>query len=312
MKTRPTLSDSDLRLARIFRKIVECGGISAAEEYLGVGRSTISRQLQDFETRLGLILCERGRSGFRLTQAGEQTLQYIERLLAAVDDFTANIAGLSANLEGKLNIGLIDCSFADPHNPIVTVFKHFRSSAPNVTLNVSVGSAKELERGVLNGVLHLAVVPEYWFNDELDYFLLYNESIGLFTGSNHEIAELLRSGEPLTRAKVQQYPLIFRSSPEPPSLQRRKADFPRGPTIPDTEAVLSLVASGSYLGFLPTHLAASPLYDIIEILPDEYGYDMPIIIISKKDRHHSIVLKHFLTLVGKVRSARKSVASRRN
>lgn len=308
MKVRPNLSDSDLRLARIFCKIVECGGVSAAEEYLGVGRSTISRQLQDFETRLGLILCERGRSGFRLTQAGEQTLHYVERLLAAVDDFTTNVAGLSANIEGKLNVGLIDCSFGDPRNPIGKAFKHFRSAVPNVTLNVSVGPAKDLERSVLTGALHVAVMPEYWFDDELEYAPLYNESAGLFAGRGHDVSDILRTGKALTKEKVQQYPLVFRNFPEPLTLQRRKADFPRGPTILDTEAVLSLVASGTYLGFLPTHLAASPLYEIIEILPDEFGYEMPVSIISKKDRHHSIVLKHFLTMVEKARSVHRYVA----
>ena len=38
------VSDFDIRLLRIFRSVVECGGFSAAETVLGIGRSAISQQ----------------------------------------------------------------------------------------------------------------------------------------------------------------------------------------------------------------------------------------------------------------------------
>ena len=48
------VSDFDIRLLRIFRSVVECGGLSAAETVLGIGRSAISQQMSDLEQRLGL------------------------------------------------------------------------------------------------------------------------------------------------------------------------------------------------------------------------------------------------------------------
>ena len=36
------VSDFDIRLLRLFRSVVECGGFSAAESVLGIGRSAIS------------------------------------------------------------------------------------------------------------------------------------------------------------------------------------------------------------------------------------------------------------------------------
>ena len=59
------LSDLDIRLLRVFRVIVECGGVSAAELELNISRSAISRHLKDLEIRMGgLNLCHRGRAGF--------------------------------------------------------------------------------------------------------------------------------------------------------------------------------------------------------------------------------------------------------
>ena len=43
------LSDIDLRLLRVFRTVVECGGFSVAESVLGIGRSAISQQMSDLE-----------------------------------------------------------------------------------------------------------------------------------------------------------------------------------------------------------------------------------------------------------------------
>lgn len=61
------LSDMDLRLLQVFKAVVECGGMSAAELELNIGTSTVSRHMKDLETRLGLTLCRRGRAGFALT-----------------------------------------------------------------------------------------------------------------------------------------------------------------------------------------------------------------------------------------------------
>ena len=37
------ISDTEIRLLRIFKTVVECGGLTAAELEVDIGRSTISR-----------------------------------------------------------------------------------------------------------------------------------------------------------------------------------------------------------------------------------------------------------------------------
>lgn len=301
--TKP-LSDNDLRLARVFCKIVDCGGIAAAEASLGVGRSTISRQLQDFETRLGIVLCERGRGGYRLTEEGEQTLAYVEALLAAVDNFSTDVAGLSRDVVGKLKLGLIDTSTSDPRNPIRHVLKTFQARAPNARLEVSTGSAKALERKVLEGQLHFALIPEYWQHEALETLPLYQERVGLFAGSGHPIAHQVRTGTPLRRDEVLQHSLVFRGLPEPPELHQRKSGFVEGARSEATEAVLALVSAGLHLGFLPAHLGLVAANDLVEILPEAFSYEMPVSLIRKKDRQPSALLKHFLKAAKQVAGAR--------
>ena len=54
------LSEGDLRLLRVFAKVVEAGGFSAAQIELNVSQSTISTHMTALEQRLRVRLCERG------------------------------------------------------------------------------------------------------------------------------------------------------------------------------------------------------------------------------------------------------------
>src|SRR5438874_704146 len=97
------LSDMDLRLLRVFRRVVECGGISAAELELNIGTSTISRHMKDLETRLGLTLCRRGRGGFSLTPEGQKVYEETLTMLAALDQFRTSIDNVHSRMGGELN-----------------------------------------------------------------------------------------------------------------------------------------------------------------------------------------------------------------
>ena len=90
------LSDMDLRLLQIFKSVVECGGMSAAELELNVGTSTLSRHMKDLETRLGMVLCRRGRAGFSLTPEGHQVYEATLQLLGGVDLFRSRIDDIHA------------------------------------------------------------------------------------------------------------------------------------------------------------------------------------------------------------------------
>jgi len=60
--------DIDLRLLRVFKAVADAGGLSNAQAVLNLNPSTISTQLSTLEAQLGYTLCQRGRSGFKLTE----------------------------------------------------------------------------------------------------------------------------------------------------------------------------------------------------------------------------------------------------
>lgn len=291
------INDVDLRLMRVFKTVIECGGLSAAQTELGVGRSTISRQISDLETRLGLRLCHRGRSGFYLTQQGKQTLEYIEQFLKATEDFNSNIAGINNRLVGKIEIGMIDYTVSDANNPLVEAIAQFRDIAPGVTVNLMVGTPSEVERGIIDGRLHLGIVPDYQRHPSLQYDYLYDESVGLFCGGAHPLAQALGEGRDLSEAEVCKHALVYRGYFESDVLRSRKQRFPLGSMVYQTEAVMALVQSGIYLGFFPTHCQSMMRGQTYEILPEVFRYSTQILAIWRGDRQHSMILQDFLNLL---------------
>lgn len=289
--------ETDLRLMRVFKTVIECSGLSAAQTELGVGASTISRQISDLETRLGLRLCHRGRGGFSLTQEGKLAVEHIDRLLAAADDFSTNIAQINKQLIGHINIGMIDYTMSDERNPLIPAISTFRAQEPQVGISLMTGTPAEVERGVIDGTLHIGIVPDYQRLPGLRYTKLYDEDVQLFCAAPHPVAGKIATGEPLSPADVMQHALVHRGYFEDERLRALKQSFPVGTIASQTEAVLALVGFGLYLGFFPTHCARTAQFDFQTVLPKEFAYSTPILAVWRSDRHQTQILGEFLDLV---------------
>ena len=81
------VGDYEIRLLKVFKTVVECGGFSAAETVLNISRSAISVHMANLEHRLKLKLCSRGRSGFSLTEEGAIIYESVRRLFSQLEDF---------------------------------------------------------------------------------------------------------------------------------------------------------------------------------------------------------------------------------
>lgn len=299
------VNDVDLRLMRVFKAVIECGGLSAAQTELGVGRSTISRQISDLETRLGLRLCHRGRSGFYLTQQGRQAIEYIDKFLISTEDFASGIASISNQMVGNLEIGMIDFTMSDIKNPLISAMQKFQEIAPDVSINLMTGSPNEVERGIIDGKLHIGIIPDYQRHPSLDYLTLYDEDVGLFCGGQHPLAKAIAQNVPLTPEVIYKHKLVHRAYFESEPLRQRKQKFPVGSTVYQTEAVLALVRSGVYLGYFPRHCQDLMRGEFFELLPDVFGYSTPICALWRADRKRSLILQDFLQLLSQERPAPK-------
>lgn len=277
------VSDIDLRLLRVFVAIVESGGFSLATARLNVSESTVSSHMSDLEKRLGLRLCERGRSGFRLTADGEQVYEAAVGLLERLDDFRDRLATLTQHPGGTLRVGVPDGVYGSETLPVSRWLGRLAAEAPEILLDLQCLEPRTLERKVSDEELHLAFGPEHRRIAGLDYLPLAPELNLLCCGVRHPLFG--RDDGAITRAELQGSGLISRGYLESFDADFFDADAHRA-TVHHIEAALLLIDTGRFVGFLPEHVAApeAAAGRLRAIKPEEIRLVVPFSMITKRSR----------------------------
>ena len=248
------LGDMDLRLLRVFKTVVDCGGMAAAELELNIGTSTISRHVKDLETRVGLTLCRRGRAGFSLTPEGEQIYAETLRLLASTEAFRSSVDEIHRRMGGELNVAVFDKTASNPAAHIGAAIAMFCERAPDVALNLHVAPINAIERGVIDGQFQVGVIPGHRRSDSLNYDALFSETMLLYCGARHPLFDSAGESRSWDSLVAQQFAGLGYHSPNMEISQQMR--LPRKATAFDQEAIATLILSGKFLGFLPDHYAA--------------------------------------------------------
>ncbi len=296
MTTKPArplspITDVDIRLLRVFRTVVECGGFSAAEVELNISRAAISLHMADLERRLGLTLCRRGRAGFRLTDEGRLAYEAAMRLLAGLESFRGEIATVHGRLRGELNIGITDNLVTMPRMRVTHALRGLKRMAPEVRVNIRMIPPNEIERGVLDGRLHIGVVPARRALPGLGGFPLYEEESLLYCGLGHPLFE--RPPETVTRAEVEAADAVAPTQAQP------RHELNNTATATDREGVAFLILTGCYVGFLPTHYARQWVERgmMRSLRSDDYRHSLEFHAVTKKGAQPNLVLERFMEIL---------------
>ena len=267
-----TVTDNDLRLLRVFRAVVACGGFAAAELELNINRSTISRHIKDLETRLGVTLCRRGRAGFALTEEGEQIHASALKLIGAIEGFQHEVDDLHQRLTGSLVLAIFDKTATNPDCHIDRAFAAFNRMAPAVHPEIHVEPINAIETGVMEGRFNIGIVPDHRPSASLDYRPLFHEQMYLYCGAEHELFATPDKQLSVERVRESRYVGIGYHSPN--MEVTRQLGQHRDATAFDQEAVAHLVLSGRYVGYLPEHYAEAFVTrgQMRRLLPDCFQY----------------------------------------
>jgi DNA-binding transcriptional LysR family regulator len=288
------VSDFDIRLLKLFRSVVECGGFSAAENLLGIGRSAISQQMGDLEQRLGFRLCQRGRAGFALTEEGREVYRATQQLLAALESFRTEVNGLHQHLRGELNIGLTDNLVTVPQMRITGALARLKERGPGVHVHIRMTPPGEVEQGVLDGRLHVGVVPVVGALAGLDYQPLYEEHSLLYCAVGHPL--FFVDDRDLPDARLNAQDAIAPTFRLPAEIQRQYQVLNCTASASDREGMAFLILTGRYIGYLPEHYADAWVKQgrLRVLKAQERCYDLGLAAVTRKGRRPHLVLQSFL------------------
>src|SRR3954452_1860863 len=96
----------ELRHLRYFVAVAEMENVSrAATQKLHVAQPSLSRQIRDLESELGVPLLERTAKSVRLTDAGRVFLDEARAILKQTNDAVQKVRGIAGKLKTELRVG---------------------------------------------------------------------------------------------------------------------------------------------------------------------------------------------------------------
>jgi DNA-binding transcriptional LysR family regulator len=247
------ISDFDLRLIRTFRAVADCGGFSLAEVEQRMTKSAISKQISDLETRLGVQLCHRGRSGFALTTEGQTVYKASTRLFGEIEGFRAELNAVKREPVGTLFVGCIDSLITSPSATIIDILTQFSKDYPKVELKMTIASAAEIDQSVASRRLQIGFSTDRGKVKGANSLPLFSEVGHLYCSDRHPLFDVDETDLTVEMLNAQCFAQHAYSEAE--LRGEHNIALSPGASGQFTEAIAMLVLTGNFVGFLPEHYA---------------------------------------------------------
>jgi DNA-binding transcriptional LysR family regulator len=108
---------------RLFLVVADAGNITRASEIAHIAASAISKRISDLEQDLDVVLLERGRSGVRLTPAGEALLVHVRSINDVAARLGAELSNFASGAKGLVRVAANPSSITQFLPPVLSRFR---------------------------------------------------------------------------------------------------------------------------------------------------------------------------------------------
>lgn len=294
------VSEYDLRLLRIFKVVVECGGFSKAEPVLNITRSTISVHMSNLESRMKFKLAKRGRGGFALTEQGKAVYEATLNLFGSLDEFAYLVASLDEDVSGELVILCSDNVATAPQLKLPEVIARINQLAPKLQIAINNETTPEIEKALLDARAHIGIMPEFRNIDGLEYLPTFKESYFLCCGSKHQLFQIddVEISDEQLQSSMTVHPGVDINMTGIEQLQK----FNLTARAYQFDTRLPLVLSGNYLGFFPMSYAQSYIDQglLRTLQPDKRHYEVEHVITTKYLQIMDVKVELFMQVMNEI------------
>jgi DNA-binding transcriptional LysR family regulator len=170
----------DLAELRIFKAVVEEGGVLKAARKLHRVPSNVSTRVKQLEATLGAELFVRERKRLHLSPSGKLLLAYADQLLRLAEEARAAIGGSTPR--GVLRLGALESTTA---SRLPAVLARYHQAYPEVRVELTTGTNDALTAAVLDRRVDAAFVAEVPSSSELAHLPLFAERLVLVSSLAH-------------------------------------------------------------------------------------------------------------------------------
>lgn len=159
---------------------------SKASEKLFIAQSALSRQIQQLEKELGVLLFERDKRNVKLTPAGEYLNNEVQKILSQLDNIKHRTQLIHKGEEGEIRIGHPGSAIYSVIPPLLSTLKLF---FPNIKANL----AEMLDSFVIDALkkheIDVAFIRELHPDKYLTSKVVFREPFALILPESHPINE---------------------------------------------------------------------------------------------------------------------------
>jgi DNA-binding transcriptional LysR family regulator len=140
---------------RTFASVVELGGFSAAAQRLNLTQPAVSLQIRQLERRLGVRLVERVGRRATATAAGQDLLDHVRRIEAAVAGAVDAMAYHATGTVGRVRLGTggTACIYLLP-----PILRELRQRFPTLEIVVSTGNTPDMLKAIEDNRIDVGLV----------------------------------------------------------------------------------------------------------------------------------------------------------
>ncbi|MGM0217318.1 LysR family transcriptional regulator [Enterococcus sp. AZ126] len=148
----------ELRELRYFWTVAEERNFSKAAKVLHITQPTLSRQIKEFEEKLGTPLFIRENKQLTLTEEGYFLKERAAEILTLTEQTEREFKEQSKGfLSGHFSIGCVE---ADNSDTMAMMLEELVSDYPQVTFNIVSGTSDDISDKLEKGILDLAILLE--------------------------------------------------------------------------------------------------------------------------------------------------------
>lgn len=192
----------NLRVLEYFIVVAKEGTISGAAKLLHLSQPTLSKQLKEFESDLGVTLFNRNNKGIRLTEQGLFLLERGQEITDLVKK-TKNSIGFEQSLSGTISIGSAETRNFEIISDTV---KDLQARHPNVSVDIQSGNADEVLLNLDKGLVDYALVIDPVDKTKYNFMQIPKREVwGVLVAKSHQLFEK----SDITNEMLAEYPLYI-------------------------------------------------------------------------------------------------------
>ena len=244
----------DIRNLRTFIRVAELNNFTKAAQSMGYSQSAVTVQMQQLENELGLPLFDRIGKNIKLNQYGLNFVEYAIRVIEAMEK-AESFATDSRHMKGYIRFGIVDSIL---NACFIKILPEFNRRHPNINVNVTVSSAREIEAKIRTNELDFAYLLDYkvprkeWIRlrEEIEPIIFVCHPSNRLAGRDNVSFEELIAERLILMPPGEGYRYLFDDE-----LAKRNLYATPGIEIANTETIIKIVTQENYVTMLPVFVA---------------------------------------------------------